>query len=143
MNRIIIPDYVNTVAKKLEEHGHECFIVGGCVRDALSGKKPHDFDMTTSATPDEMIGIFSDMTTIPTGLKHGTITVVSEGHNLEITTFRTDGDYLDNRHPSSVNFSRNLGDDLSRRDFTVNDASRNSIRNCSAKTETFSKDKFT
>lgn len=120
MNRIIIPDYVNTVAKRLEEHGHECFIVGGCVRDALSGKKPHDFDMTTSATPDEMIVIFSDMTTIPTGLKHGTITVVSEGHNLEITTFRTDGDYLDNRHPSSVNFSRNLGDDLSRRDFTVN-----------------------
>ena len=120
MDRIIIPDYVSTVAKRLESHGHECFIVGGCVRDALSGKEPHDYDMTTSATPDEMLEIFSDTITIPTGLKHGTVTVVSEGHNLEITTFRTDGDYLDNRHPSSVSFSRHLDDDLSRRDFTVN-----------------------
>lgn len=120
MDRIRIPDYVLAASKKLEENGYECFIVGGCVRDALSGKEPHDYDMTTSATPDEMLKIFADMNTIPTGLKHGTVTVVSAGHNLEITTFRTDGDYLDNRHPSSVSFSRNIEDDLSRRDFTVN-----------------------
>ena len=120
MDRIIIPDYAQNAAARLESRGYECFIVGGCVRDALSGKEPHDYDMTTSATPDEMLSVFSDTVTIPTGLRHGTVTVVSEGHSLEITTFRTDGAYLDNRHPSSVSFSRSLGDDLSRRDFTVN-----------------------
>lgn len=120
MYKITIPHYVLDITERLESHGYECFIVGGCVRDALSGKEPHDYDLTSSATPDEMLEVFSDKIIIPTGLKHGTLTVVSEGHNLEITTFRTDGNYLDNRHPSSVSFSRNIKDDLSRRDFTVN-----------------------
>ena len=120
MYKITIPHYVLDITERLESHGYECFIVGGCVRDALSGKEPHDYDLTSSATPDEMLEVFSHKIIIPTGLKHGTLTVVSEGHNLEITTFRTDGNYLDNRHPSSVSFSRNIKDDLSRRDFTVN-----------------------
>ncbi len=118
--KILIPQYVKTPISLLEKEGFECFIVGGCVRDALMGKEPSDFDLTTSATPDEMLSVFRDFRVIKTGLKHGTLTVVSDGHNLEITTYRTDGKYEDNRHPSSVSFSRNIADDLSRRDFTVN-----------------------
>ena len=120
MKKILIPQYVKAAISLLEKEGFECFIVGGCVRDALMGKEPSDFDLTTSATPDEMLSVFRDLRVIKTGLKHGTLTVVSEGHNLEITTYRTDGEYADNRHPSSVAFSRNIADDLSRRDFTVN-----------------------
>lgn len=120
MIKLPIPEYVKTVIALLEQKGFSCFIVGGCVRDSLLGKIPNDYDLTTSATPDEMLEIFSELHTIKTGLKHGTLTVVSQGHNLEITTFRTDGIYLDNRHPEGVKFSRNIADDLSRRDFTVN-----------------------
>lgn len=120
MVQIKIPPYVNKAVSRLEKGGFRCFIVGGCVRDALSGKTPHDYDLTTNATPDEMLALFSDMKVIETGLKHGTVTVVIDGENLEITTFRTDGVYLDGRHPENVTFSRNIEDDLSRRDFTVN-----------------------
>lgn len=106
--------------KRLQESGYEAYLVGGCVRDMLMGTEPHDFDITTSARPDEMLGVFSGYRVIPTGLKHGTLTVLAEGEPYEITTFRADGEYSDHRHPESVSFSRELRDDLSRRDFTVN-----------------------
>ncbi len=118
--KIMLPDNVRYAISLLERAGFECYIVGGCVRDALRGITPHDYDLTTSATPDEMLSVFDGLHVIPTGIKHGTLTVLLDGEPLEITTFRTDGEYIDNRHPESVSFSRRLSDDLSRRDFTVN-----------------------
>lgn len=120
MERIFIPDYVRCIIDELESNGFEAFIVGGCVRDALLGKTPYDYDMTTSATPEETVRVFSHRKCIGTGLKHGTLTVVSDGHNLEVTTYRTDGAYLDNRHPSGVSFTKSIREDLARRDLTVN-----------------------
>ena len=117
---IKIPEYITKVLNMLYDKGFEAYLVGGCVRDALMGKVPHDFDLTTNATPDEMLSVFSEMKIIETGLKHGTVTVVSEGENVEITTYRIDGKYVDNRHPEAVLFTRNIHEDLSRRDFTVN-----------------------
>ena len=105
----------------LTGNSYEAYAVGGCVRDALMGKEPHDYDITTSALPEEVKGIFSDKyRVIETGIKHGTVTVISDGHPIEITTYRIDGEYKDNRRPESVKFSGNLADDLGRRDFTVN-----------------------
>ena len=120
MNKISIPDYCKRIMAVLSENGFEAFLVGGCVRDSLMGFIPHDYDITTNATPDEMLRIFSGFRVIETGLKHGTITVVIEGNNVEITTYRIDGEYDDNRHPKEVSFTRNLSEDLKRRDFTVN-----------------------
>ena len=106
--------------KMLEDSGYEAYAVGGCVRDMLMGKCAHDFDITTSALPEETKQVFKNERTIETGLKHGTLTVLLDGESLEITTYRVDGEYLDNRHPQSVSFTRKLQDDLSRRDFTMN-----------------------
>ncbi len=117
---IILPEYVRVAMKRLEENGFTAFVVGGCVRDSIMGKIAHDWDMTASATPEETIEVFKDFRTIPTGIKHGTVTVLIDSHPLEITTFRIDGDYKDNRRPESVAFTRNIENDLSRRDFTVN-----------------------
>lgn len=108
------------VLARLNKAGFSAFLVGGSVRDFLMGKAPHDFDVTTSATPEEMLEIFSDTTTFKTGISHGTVGVHKDGENIEVTTFRADGEYLDHRHPEKVSFSRELADDLSRRDFTVN-----------------------
>lgn len=113
-----IPAKTGYILDTITKNGYEAYIVGGCVRDILLNKTPHDFDVTTSATPDEIISIFPH--TVPTGIKHGTVTVIVEGEPTEVTTFRCDGDYLDARHPEKVQFVRNLSDDLSRRDFTVN-----------------------
>lgn len=113
-----IPEKIEYVIEKLTKNGFEAYIVGGCVRDILLSKTPHDYDVTTSATPDEIISVFDR--TIPTGIKHGTVTVLIDDEPIEVTTFRTDGEYLDARRPESVQFVRNLADDLSRRDFTVN-----------------------
>lgn len=113
-----IPTKTGYILDTITKNGYEAYIVGGCVRDILLNKTPHDFDVTTSATPDEIISIFPK--TVPTGIKHGTVTVIVEGEPTEVTTFRCDGDYLDARHPENVRFVRNLKDDLSRRDFTVN-----------------------
>ena len=115
-----VPLYVKAVIGALERAGHRGYLVGGSLRDLLLQKKPHDFDLTTDATPEEMLEIFKDFRVIPTGLKHGTVTVLSEGNPIEVTTHRVDGDYLDSRRPESVSFTRRLADDLSRRDFTVN-----------------------
>lgn len=105
---------------RLNKAGFSAFLVGGAPRDFVMGKNPHDFDIATSATPDEMLDIFSDVTTFRTGVSHGTVSVFYEGETVEITTFRSDGDYIDHRHPEKVTFSKELRDDLSRRDFTVN-----------------------
>ncbi len=115
-----LPSYITAVLDRLQEHGFHGYPVGGCVRDSLLKTIPGDYDLTTNATPQEMLSVFGDYRCIETGLKHGTLTVVSEGCNVEITTFRVDGDYKDNRHPTEVTFTRNLHEDLSRRDFTIN-----------------------
>lgn len=115
-----LPDGVKAIIDILGRHGHRADVVGGCVRDSLLGKEPYDYDVTTDATPDEMIDIFRDFRTVPTGIKHGTLTVLVDGTPYEITTYRRDGDYRDHRHPDSVTFTEKIADDLSRRDFTVN-----------------------
>lgn len=115
-----IPKYVQTVVNALEKAGFEAYIVGGCVRDALSGKAPHDYDVATSALPEETKRAVGGLKVIETGIKHGTVTVISEGRPVEVTTYRIDGDYRDGRHPESVSFTRSLAEDLARRDFTIN-----------------------
>lgn len=117
---IDMPKNVNTAINLLQSAGFEAYAVGGCVRDSLLGKTPNDWDITTSAKPEDMKSVFADFHCIDTGIKHGTVTVVIDGEPLEITTFRLDGEYEDNRHPKSVTFTSNLGADLGRRDFTVN-----------------------
>ncbi len=106
--------------KRLQTCGHKAYAVGGVVRDFLMGKKCSDTDITTSATPNEVTECFKDYKLVLTGLKHGTVTVVLNGKNYEITTFRKEFGYTDNRHPDGVNFVTNLSEDLSRRDFTIN-----------------------
>ena len=104
----------------LEKNGFEAWFVGGCVRDLLLGLSPGDWDITTSARPEEILRCFGGFRCIETGIRHGTVTVLIEEQPLEITTYRSDGAYRDHRHPEEVEFSRRLEDDLSRRDFTVN-----------------------
>lgn len=117
---IDMPKNVDTAINLLQSAGFEAYAVGGCVRDSLLGKTPNDWDITTSAKPEDMNSVFADFHCIDTGIKHGTVTVVIDGEPLEITTFRLDGEYEDNRHPKSVTFTSDLGADLGRRDFTVN-----------------------
>ena len=115
-----LPSAVNFALSKLETFGYEAFVVGGAVRDAMLGRPLHDYDVTTSASPDEIKSVFADFHTILTGEKHGTVTVVIDGVPLEITTYRVDGIYSDGRRPDSVEFTKNITEDLARRDFTVN-----------------------
>ena len=117
---ITIPTDVYFILNRLCECGYTAHIVGGCVRDMLIGKAPTDYDITTDATPEEIKTAFSDFRTVDTGIKHGTVTLIYNGAPYEITTYRIEGAYSDNRHPDSVSFTRNLSLDLSRRDFTVN-----------------------
>ena len=116
--KINIPKDVNYIINNFYKNGYEAYMVGGCVRDSLLGVEPKDYDITTSAKPEETISLFEK--TIPTGLKHGTITVIINSTPYEVTTFRTEGTYLDNRRPSSVDFVTDIKEDLSRRDFTIN-----------------------
>ena len=104
----------------LEEKGYEAYLVGGCVRDAIMGNTPHDWDICTEALPEEVVRIFHEYTVIETGLQHGTVTVVIEGTALEITSYRSDGEYEDNRRPKEVQFVSSLKEDVSRRDFRMN-----------------------
>lgn len=113
---------------RLEEHGYECYVVGGCVRDGLRGLVPHDWDICTDALPDQMQAIFQDIPCILTGVQHGTVTVVWEHQPVEITTYRTDGEYADGRHPQKVEFVRTVQQDLSRRDFTMNAMAYHPVR---------------
>ena len=118
--KINIPSDANDIIHTLQNHGHSAYVVGGCVRDSIIGRPIHDWDICTSATPSEMLEIFKDKKVIETGLQHGTITVVMNGEPYEITTYRIDGDYSDNRRPDSVTFTDSLVEDLKRRDFTIN-----------------------
>ncbi|MBR6559249.1 MAG: tRNA nucleotidyltransferase [Clostridia bacterium] len=120
MDKINIPDSVLNIIYTLERNKHSAFLVGGCVRDHLLGVTPTDFDITTSACPWEVKEIFSDCQVIPTGEKHGTVTVISSGTPFEITTFRLESGYSDGRHPDKIEFSCSIEDDLARRDLTVN-----------------------
>ena len=114
-----IPESVQKVLYELETAGYEAWCVGGCVRDTLLGRDPGDWDVTTSALPEETMAVFSGHA-IPTGLQHGTVTVRQDHRSIEVTTYRVDGAYLDHRRPDSVTFTRSLEEDLQRRDFTVN-----------------------
>ena len=120
MLRIDWPDYVLSVLGALERAGYEAWAVGGCVRDALLGREPHDWDVCTAATPDQMRSALAGFRLLDTGEKHGTLTAMIRGEPVEITTFRADGAYTDHRRPDEVSFVKNLREDLARRDFTVN-----------------------
>ena len=120
MKNIEITKEIKTIFDTLNNAGYECFMVGGCVRDFLLNKTPHDVDFTTDATPDEMKECFKNFNVIETGIQHGTLTVVINHIPYEITTYRIDGEYLDNRRPESVKFVKDIKNDLARRDFTIN-----------------------
>lgn len=115
-----IPQEPGNLLRRLNECGFQAYAVGGCIRDSLLGKTPGDWDICTSALPEETEACFSDLRVVETGLKHGTVTVISSGEPYEITTFRSDGVYLDHRRPQKVDFVRTLKEDLLRRDFTIN-----------------------
>lgn len=115
-----VPAYISELMDVLAAAGHRGYLVGGCLRDLLLGIEPHDFDMTTDASPEQMCEIFSAYRCIPTGLRHGTLTVLCDGVPVEITTHRIDGSYTDGRRPDHVSFTGKLEEDLARRDFTVN-----------------------
>ena len=115
-----LPADVSFIIDRMNSHGYSAHVVGGSVRDSLIGRELGDFDITTSATPSETKTVFSDCKTVDTGIKHGTVTLVLGGVPYEITTYRVDGDYKDNRHPDQVTFTDRIEEDLARRDFTVN-----------------------
>ena len=115
---IKLPEKVKYIISRLEKNGYEAYAVGGCVRDSILDRVPEDWDITTSAKPEEVKKLFQ--ATIDTGLQHGTVTVVIEKEGYEVTTFRLDGDYSDGRHPDRVAFTSSLTEDLKRRDFTIN-----------------------
>ncbi len=116
--RIEMPYEAEWIIDNIRSHGYEAFIVGGCVRDAVLGRVPGDWDITTSAKPEKVKEIFGK--TVDTGLKHGTVTIIKHGSGYEVTTYRIDGEYLDGRHPETVKFTSDLKEDLKRRDFTIN-----------------------
>ncbi|TCO79815.1 CCA tRNA nucleotidyltransferase [Marinisporobacter balticus] len=118
--KIQIPKKVHTVLDVLNFYKYEGYIVGGCVRDSILGRTPNDWDICTNCMPEKMLEIFYHFKVIPTGLKHGTVTVVVDDKSFEVTTYRIDQEYIDGRHPERVEFTNELKEDLKRRDFTVN-----------------------
>lgn len=116
--RISIPQKANYIIETIEKAGFEAYVVGGCVRDSILGREPEDWDITTSARPEQVKALFPR--TIDTGIQHGTVTVMLDREGFEVTTYRIDGKYEDSRHPSEVSFTPNLKEDLRRRDFTIN-----------------------
>lgn len=118
MNKIKIPDELKKMNEIFSQNGFEAYLVGGAVRDMLLGKKADDWDVTTNAKPEEVMKIFRRV--IPTGIDHGTVTVHFSGQEIEVTTFRTESDYSDGRHPDKVEYAGHIEEDLSRRDFTMN-----------------------
>ena len=115
---LFIPKEIQFIIDTLVKNGFEAYLVGGCVRDMLMDIPPHDYDITTSAPPETIISLFKK--TVPTGIKHGTVTVINGGIAAEVTTYRADGEYADHRRPETVTFVKSLKEDLARRDFTVN-----------------------
>jgi len=124
-----LPANVEFILNMLNESGYEAYVVGGCVRDALRGQQPHDWDVCTSCLPEEAVELFEALgyPVLKTGLKHGTITILMDGEGYEVTTFRTDGDYSDHRRPDAVHYTESLLEDLSRRDFTINAMAYNPV----------------
>ena len=121
MNHYIkLPETVTYILKELKTAGHSAYVVGGCVRDSLMGNDPSDWDICTDALPEQTLSALGTTNLIENGLRHGTVTVRFNEQNFEITTFRTGGEYVDNRHPKEVRFVRSIREDLSRRDFTIN-----------------------
>lgn len=118
--KINLPEQVRNLLNMLHENNHEAYVVGGCVRDALLNRNPNDWDICTSATPEQILEVFKDKKVLEIGIKHGTVTVMEDGVPYEITTFRTDGNYSDGRHPDKVFFTTDIMEDLKRRDFTIN-----------------------
>ena len=118
--KIFIPKEVKFLIDKLYENGYEAFIVGGCVRDSILNLIPHDYDITTNANPNEILGIFREYKTIDTGINHGTVSIVLNNNIYDITTYRIEGEYENNRRPKNIVFTHNIYEDLSRRDFTIN-----------------------
>ena len=116
--KMILPEKVNFIIHTLQKHGFEGYAVGGCVRDAMLSRVPQDWDITTSAKPEQVKSLFKH--TIDTGIQHGTVTVMLDHEGFEVTTYRIDGEYEDARHPKEVQFTSNLLEDLKRRDFTIN-----------------------
>ena len=116
--RIELPTAVREIIEELARAGFEAYAVGGCVRDSLLEREPEDWDITTSASPQEVKALFPR--TVDTGIEHGTVTVLRRQKGYEVTTYRLDGAYEDHRHPSSVTFTQELAEDLRRRDFTIN-----------------------
>ena len=115
-----LPEYVASCLRRLEDAGFAAYAVGGCVRDALLGIEPHDYDLCTAAAPEETQAVFAGEKLVLAGLKHGTVGVITPGGVVEITTFRAEGGYTDSRHPDWVKFVTDIEEDLARRDFTVN-----------------------
>ena len=113
-----VPKHAQEILEQLNNHGFEAYVVGGCVRDGLLHRVPGDWDITTSARPEQVKAIFGH--TIDTGLQHGTVTIMRDKVGYEVTTYRIDGEYEDGRHPKEVEFTSNLLEDLKRRDFTIN-----------------------
>ena len=118
--KIKLPKNVRFIIDEIYKNGYEAFIVGGCVRDSILGLEPNDYDITTSAQPNDILNIFKDFKIINSGIKHGTVGVIIDKEIYEITTYRLDGEYENNRRPKNVSFTSNLIDDLKRRDFTIN-----------------------
>ena len=116
--KINMPEAVKDIIHTLQNEGYEAYAVGGCVRDSILGREPNDWDITTSASPEEVKALFRR--TIDTGIEHGTVTIMVDKEGYEVTTYRIDGKYEDGRHPSEVTFTRELKEDLLRRDFTIN-----------------------
>lgn len=116
--KILLPEKVNRIIHSIQAAGFEAYAVGGCVRDSILGRTPDDWDITTSAKPEDIKKIFRR--TIDTGIEHGTVTVMLDKEGFEVTTYRIDGEYEDSRHPKEVTFTSNLREDLRRRDFTIN-----------------------
>ena len=126
---IQVPEGALSIIQKLQSSCYEAYIVGGCVRDSVLGRNPKDWDICTSAIPDEVIKLFNDIEVIPTGIKHGAVTLIEKDGNYEVTTFRIDGEYKDHRRPENVSFTSSLYEDLARRDFTINAMAYDPIKN--------------
>lgn len=118
--KIMIPDPVDQILRRLQDAGYEAYAVGGCIRDSMLGYVPNDWDVATSAAPAEMKSVFAGTRVLEIGMRHGTLTVLTERMPVEVTSYRVDGSYSDNRHPDCVRFTRSLREDLARRDFTIN-----------------------
>lgn len=127
MNKFIdLPENVGFILERLKKNGYEAYLVGGCIRNILLSIEPKDYDFTTNASPEEIISSFPECTTVTTGIRFGTVTVIIKKEPYEITTYRVDGEYNDNRRPNEVAFTKSLSEDLKRRDFTVNALAYNS-----------------